>query len=77
MAKNQKWKPNLTRMTVRVMGSAGRTPNEEVCVLVRRLGTATTRQRYILGTGDCPGMPHEAVKEAKKEEYCDKVRSCQ
>ena len=55
------------KMTVGVMGSAGGTLEEEVRLPVRRLGAAIARRGYVLITGACPGMPHEAVKGAKEE----------
>lgn len=58
---------NLPRMTVGIMGSAGGDLAAEVCQPVRRLGAAIARRRYVLITGACPGMPHEAVKGAKEE----------
>jgi uncharacterized protein (TIGR00725 family) len=55
------------RMSVGVMGSAGGKLEDRVCQLVRRLGSAIARRGYILITGACPGIPHEAVKGAKEE----------
>src|SRR4030042_316610 len=53
-------------MTVGVMGSAGGVLTDEVRQPVRRLGTAIARRGYVLITGACPGLPHEAVKGAKE-----------
>src|SRR5512136_1212431 len=55
------------KMTVGVMGSAGGTLDEDVRLPVRRLGAAIARRGYVLITGACPGMPHEAVKGAKEQ----------
>jgi uncharacterized protein (TIGR00725 family) len=55
------------KMTVGVMGSAGGTLDEEVRLPVHRLGAAIARRGYVLITGACPGMPHEAVKGAKEQ----------
>jgi uncharacterized protein (TIGR00725 family) len=54
-------------MTVGVMGSAGGTLEEDVRLPVRRLGASIARRGYVLITGACPGMPHEAVQGAKGE----------
>jgi len=54
------------RVTVGVMGSAGGELPPEVLVPVRRLGEIIARRGYVLITGACPGIPHEAVKGAKK-----------
>jgi len=58
---------NFPRMTVGVMGSAGGHLANEVRQPVRRLGAAIARRGYVLVTGACPGMPHDAVKGAKEE----------
>lgn len=55
------------RMTVGVMGSAGGNLPETVCEPVRRLGAAVAKRGYVLVTGACPGLPHEAVKGAKAQ----------
>jgi hypothetical protein len=49
------------------MGSAGGKLEVKARQLVRRLGGAIARRGYILVTGACPGIPHEAVKGAKDE----------
>jgi len=54
-------------MTVGVMGSAGGFLTEDIRLPVYRLGAAIARRRYVLITGACPGLPHEAVKGAKSE----------
>jgi len=54
------------RMTVGVMGSAGGQLSEEVCAKVRRLGKEIAKRGYVLITGACPGIPHEAVRGAKE-----------
>jgi uncharacterized protein (TIGR00725 family) len=54
-------------MSVGVMGSAGGKLEDKARQLVRQLGRAIARRGYILITGACPGLPHEAVKGAKEE----------
>lgn len=49
------------------MGSAGGYVEEKVRERIRSLGTAIARRGYVLITGACPGLPHEAVLGAKKE----------
>ncbi len=53
-------------MTVGIMGSAGGKLTVEVRRKVRRLGTGVAKRGYVLITGACPGLPHEAVKGAKE-----------
>jgi len=53
-------------MTVGVMGSAGGHLSPEVCQRVRRLGSVIAKKGYVLMTGACPGLPHEAVRGAKE-----------
>ena len=67
MSSNQDIVSLFPRMSVGVMGSAGGKLEDRVCQLVRRLGSAIARRGYILITGACPGIPHEAVKGAKEE----------
>jgi uncharacterized protein (TIGR00725 family) len=55
------------RLTVGVMGSAGGPFDPEVLARVYRLGQEIARRGYVLITGACPGIPHEAVKGAKSE----------
>jgi uncharacterized protein (TIGR00725 family) len=59
--------PLFPHMTVGVMGSAGGILDEDTLRPVRRLGNAIAKRGYVLITGACPGMPHEAVKGAKEE----------
>jgi len=54
------------RMSVGIMGSAGGKLPAEVRRKVRRLGAAIAKRGYVLITGACPGLPHEAVKGAKE-----------
>ena len=54
------------RMTVGVMGSAGGRLTAEVRRKVRTLGRGIAKRGYVLITGACPGLPHEAVKGAKE-----------
>ncbi len=53
-------------MTVGVMGSAGGKLTAVVRRKVRTLGTGIAKRGYVLITGACPGLPHEAVKGAKE-----------
>ena len=54
------------RRSVGIMGSAGGKLPTEVRRKVRRLGVAIAKRGYVLITGACPGLPHEAVKGAKE-----------
>lgn len=54
-------------MTVGVMGSAGGQLTETELLSVYRLGAAIGRCGYVLITGACPGLPHEAVRGAKEQ----------
>jgi uncharacterized protein (TIGR00725 family) len=67
MHSNQDIASLLPRMSVGVMGSAGGKLEDKARQLVRQLGRAIARRGYILITGACPGLPHEAVKGAKEE----------
>lgn len=67
MSDSEKTLPLFPRMSVGVMGSAGGKIEERVCQLVRQLGRAIAKRGYVLITGACPGIPHEAVKGAKEE----------
>jgi uncharacterized protein (TIGR00725 family) len=67
MKKNQDRNTLFPRMTVGVMGSAGGKLQSETLQPVRRLGAAIARRGYVLITGACPGIPHEAVKGAMEE----------
>ena len=51
----------IHRVAVGVMGSAGGALTSETLQKVRRLGEAIARRGYVLITGACPGLPHEAV----------------
>lgn len=53
------------RMTVGIMGSSGGPIPQEICRKVFELGKEIGQRRYVLITGACPGLPHEAVKGAK------------
>lgn len=53
------------RMAVGVMGSAGGELSTEVRARLRQLGQEIGRRGYVLVTGACPGLPHEAVLGAK------------
>jgi len=52
-------------MTVGVMGSSGGLIPKSVLNKVFELGREIGRRGYVLITGACPGIPHEAVKGAK------------
>jgi uncharacterized protein (TIGR00725 family) len=67
MDSNQDAVSLLPRMSVGVMGSAGGKLEDKARQLARCLGGAIARRGYILITGACPGIPHEAVKGAKEE----------
>ena len=67
MDRNKSYNSLFPSMTVGVMGSAGGKLTEEGLRSVRRLGAAIARCGYVLITGACPGLPHEAVKGAKEE----------
>jgi uncharacterized protein (TIGR00725 family) len=54
-------------MTVGVMGSAGGNMQEQVRQTVRHLGSCIARRGYVLITGACPGLPHEAAQGARQE----------
>ncbi|MFC1944449.1 hypothetical protein ACFLX5_03010 [Chloroflexota bacterium] len=58
---------SFPKMSVGVMGSAGGMLEGEVCHLALLLGSAIARRGYILITGACPGIPHEAVRGAREE----------
>src|SRR5512136_1904532 len=53
-------------MTIGIMGSAGGRLTAGVRRKVRRLGAGIAKRGYVLVTGACPGLPHEAVKGAKE-----------
>ena len=56
---------DFPRMAVGVMGSSGGTIPPEVFQKLHQLGEEIGRRRYVLITGACPGLPHEAAKGAK------------
>lgn len=53
------------RLTIGIMGSSGGTIPQEISRRVYELGKEIGRRRYVLITGACPGLPHDAVKGAK------------
>lgn len=55
-------------LTIGVMGSAGGDLQPDVCQRVRGLGRAIASRGYLLITGACPGLPHEAVLGAKEKD---------
>jgi len=57
---------HLPPMSVGVMGSAGGKIENKVCQLVHQLGAAIAKRGFVLITGACPGIPHEAAKGAKQ-----------
>ena len=57
----------LPPMSVGVMGSAGGKIEGKVSQMVRQLGVAIAKRGFVLITGACPGIPHEAAKGAKQE----------
>jgi len=67
MDKDQDRAAVFPRMTVGVMGSAGGKLEDRVRQLVYSLGAAIARRGYVLITGACPGIPHEAAKGAKEQ----------
>lgn len=68
MAKTkQQYNYPFPRMTVGLMGSAGGEVAEKVQAMVRCLGGFIAKRGYVLITGACPGLPHEAVIGAKAE----------
>jgi uncharacterized protein (TIGR00725 family) len=56
---------NFPNMTVGVMGSSGGNIDPEVLKRAYELGQEIGRRGYVLVTGACPGIPHEAVKGAR------------
>lgn len=59
--------PRFPRMTVGVMGSAGGRIPEYAKQKVFQLGAEAARRGYVLVTGACPGLPHEAVRGASSQ----------
>ncbi|OGF98459.1 MAG: hypothetical protein A2Z06_03385 [Candidatus Glassbacteria bacterium RBG_16_58_8] len=47
------------------MGSAGGSLSDEILRKVYRLGQEIAKKGFVLITGACPGLPHEAIKGAK------------
>ncbi len=56
---------HLPPITVGVMGSAGGKPPESAYRKVFKLGQEIAKRGFVLITGACPGLPHEAIKGAK------------
>jgi hypothetical protein len=54
-------------MSVGVMGSAGGKLDDKTRQVARDLGGAIATRGYVLVTGACSGMPHEAVKGAREQ----------
>jgi uncharacterized protein (TIGR00725 family) len=63
-ASKARWKHKIS---VGVMGSAGGTLAKEIMERVFLLGQEIAKRGYVLVTGACPGLPHEAIKGAKSE----------
>ncbi len=57
----------LHRVAVGVMGSAGGDLAPGVVEKVYQLGQEIARRNWVLVTGACPGLPHEAVRGANSE----------
>jgi uncharacterized protein (TIGR00725 family) len=53
------------KITVGVMGSAGGALGKKVMERAFTLGQEVARRGYVLVTGACPGLPHEAIKGSK------------
>ncbi|MFQ5670795.1 MAG: hypothetical protein ACE5HD_09805 [Acidobacteriota bacterium] len=67
-AKHQQHGPEtIHRVAVGVMGSAGGDLASAVLEKVYRLGQEIARRGYVLVTGACPGLPHEAVRGARAQ----------
>jgi len=56
---------HLPPIAVGVMGSAGGSLSDEILRKVYRLGQEIAKKGFVLITGACPGLPHEAIKGAK------------
>jgi uncharacterized protein (TIGR00725 family) len=67
MYNNQDVVSLIPRMSVGIMGSAGGKLEDKTRQVARDLGGAIARRGYVIVTGACPGIPHEAVKGAKQE----------
>jgi len=59
-----RWKHKIS---IGVMGSAGGHLAKEITEKAFLLGQEVARRGYVLVTGACPGLPHEAIKGAKSE----------
>ncbi len=57
----------LPRIAVGVMGSAGGKPPKMAFRKIYRLGQEVAKRGFILITGACPGLPHEAILGAKSK----------
>ena len=57
----------LHRVAVGVMGSAGGDIAPGVMDKVYKLGQEIARRNWVLVTGACPGLPHQAVRGANAE----------
>ena len=57
---------SFPNMTVGVMGSAGGVLQPQVRVKLQELGEVIAGRGYVLITGACPGLPHDAVLGAKR-----------
>ncbi|TDI42977.1 MAG: hypothetical protein E2P00_05545 [Acidobacteria bacterium] len=57
----------LHRIAVGVMGSAGGDIAPGVMDKVYQLGQEIARRNWVLVTGACPGLPHQAVRGANAE----------
>jgi uncharacterized protein (TIGR00725 family) len=66
MSNNESGGSLFPQMTVGVMGSAGGNLTDGVRQRVRHLGAAIAKRGYVLITGACPGLPHDAVMGAKE-----------
>ncbi len=58
---------HIPPITVGVMGSAGGAPDEEAYSKVFRLGQEIAERGFVLITGACPGLPHNAIMGAKSK----------
>ena len=58
---------HLPPVAVGVMGSAGGNPSKTAFRKVFRLGQEIAKREFILITGACPGLPHEAIRGAKSK----------
>jgi uncharacterized protein (TIGR00725 family) len=56
---------HILPIAVGVMGSAGGKLSKEIYRKVYTLGQEIAKRGYVLITGACPGLPHEAIQGAK------------